>query len=69
MKLYAVNVKGLLENELTKNDSYYSIRSVGDKFRLVNNYGYEAWYDKTRFETLNPNAEPYDDADVKVYKL
>ena len=68
MKLYAVNVKGLLENELTKNDSYYSIRSVGDKFRLVNNYGYEAWYDKTRLETLNPNADPYDDADVKIYE-
>lgn len=67
MKLYAVNVKGLMENELTKNDSYYSLRSVGDQFRIVNNYGVEQWYNADRFETLNPIGEPYDDADIKIY--
>ena len=67
MKIYCTDTKGLLKNELTKNEAYYSIRTVGDKYRIVNNYGYEAWYAKSRFETLNPVAEPYDDADVKIY--
>ena len=69
MKIYAINVKGLMENELTLRQQYKAIRTVGERYLVQNNYGYDEWYGKQRFETLNPMPGFYDDPDIKIYSL
>ena len=68
MKLYCVDTKGLIHNELTKGKGYYPIKREGDLYRIVNNEGHSMWYLATRFVDINPEQADVDDTDVKVYK-
>lgn len=68
MKYYCISTKGLLDRELTLHKGYYNTRQVYDQISLVNNFGYEEWYNIDRFVTVDPKQTDIDDSDMKIWK-
>lgn len=68
MKVYCLDNRSLLENELTVGRGYWIEKEVHGRIYILNNFGHKDWYMKDRFASVIPGTSEDDDSDMKIYK-